>query len=157
MSNVAIVRSYFERFFSGKADHSKVREWLTDDFTFRDPLMSADGADDYVSQLKALGTQQEMYAEVREIVEQGPFVSALVVVRAPVGRWRSSRQSAPWLFHHHALSELRGHRRHDGVAREGVWHGRTACGSAGRGYRKPCRDDSRGRRGDDGFTGRRLS
>ncbi|MGA7305716.1 MAG: VOC family protein [Rhodothermales bacterium] len=85
MSNLEFVRSYFQQFFSGKADHSAVREWITDDFTFRDPLMSADGADDYVNQLKALGTELEMYAEIREIIEQGRYVSALVTVSGPFG------------------------------------------------------------------------
>lgn len=39
MDNTAVIREYFQQFFSGKARHSLVREYLTDDFRFRGPLM----------------------------------------------------------------------------------------------------------------------
>jgi ketosteroid isomerase-like protein len=85
MSNVAIVRKYLEEFFSGKTQHSKVREWLTDDFTLRDPLMSADSADDYVRQLTAFGDEMDLRAELREIVGEGNRVAALVDFQTPAG------------------------------------------------------------------------
>lgn len=85
MSHVDLVRGYFEKFFTGPARHTEVRALLTDDFRFRDPLMSADGADDYVAQLAALGDELEMYADVRELIGSGDVVAALVDVRGPSG------------------------------------------------------------------------
>ena len=85
MSNTEIVRSYLRRFFSGRVRHSQVRELLTDDFTFRDPLMSADSADDYVDQLKRLGDELELHARTRSIVGQGEIVAALVEFQGPAG------------------------------------------------------------------------
>lgn len=85
MSNTEIVRSYLEQFFSGRARHSQVRELLTDDFTFRGPMMSADSADDYVDQLKKLGDEMELHARVRSIVGQGEIVAALVEFQGPEG------------------------------------------------------------------------
>lgn len=85
MSNVEIVGAYFEKFFSGLARHSEVRSWLTDDFSFRDPLMSADSADDYVQQLVALGDELELHAEVRHLIGRADEVAALVDFRGPSG------------------------------------------------------------------------
>ena len=85
MTNVEIIREYYRKFFSGKARHSEVRALLTDDFTLRDPLMSATGADDYLRQLSSLGDDLEMHAEVRDIVGQGDKVAALVDFQAPQG------------------------------------------------------------------------
>ncbi|NIV03649.1 MAG: hypothetical protein GWN59_03205 [Calditrichae bacterium] len=86
MSNVEIIKGYFEKFFSGKTRHSEVRELLTDDFSFRDPLMSANSADAYVEQLKAFGDELELYAEVRELVGEGDIVAALVDFQGPEGK-----------------------------------------------------------------------
>lgn len=83
--NVEIVRSYFERFFSGPARHVEVRSLLTDDFTFRDPLMSADGADDYVAQLTSLGDVLDLHVEVIALVGEGDRVAALVDFATPAG------------------------------------------------------------------------
>jgi ketosteroid isomerase-like protein len=85
MSNVDIVRAYFEKFFSGVARHSEVRSLLTDDFSFRDPLMSADSAEDYVQQLKALGDELELHAVVRHLIGDGNEVAALVDFQSPSG------------------------------------------------------------------------
>lgn len=85
MSNTQIVGSYLEQFFSGRVRHSQVRELLTDDFTFCDPLMSADSADDYVDQLKQLGDELELHAKTRSIVGQGDIVAALVEFQGPAG------------------------------------------------------------------------
>jgi len=92
MSNVDIIQGYFKKFFSGKARHLEVRDLLTDDFTFRDPLMSADSADEYVEQLRSLGDEIEMYAEVREIVGEGDVVAALIDFQGPGG----TMQYAQW-------------------------------------------------------------
>jgi hypothetical protein len=86
MSNVEIIRNYFKKFFSGKARHSAVRNLLTDDFTFHDPLMTASSAEDYVQQLVGLGDELEMYAEVRAIVGEGDDVAALVDFSGPFGK-----------------------------------------------------------------------
>ena len=86
MSNVEVIRRYFEKFFSGKARHSEVRDLLADDFTFRGPLMSANSADGYVGQLKALGDEIEMYAEVRKLVGEDDVVAALVDFQGPTGK-----------------------------------------------------------------------
>ena len=85
MSNTEIVQSYLDQFFSGRAKHSEVRELLTDDFTFRDPLMSADSADDYTNQMKQLGDEMELYSTAREIVGNGNTVAALVEFQGPAG------------------------------------------------------------------------
>lgn len=85
MSNVDIVRSYFETFFSGEARHSEVRSLLTDDFRFRGPLMTADSADDYVAQLTSLGDEMELHADVRKLVGDGDVVAALVDFQGPAG------------------------------------------------------------------------
>jgi ketosteroid isomerase-like protein len=85
MSNVEIVRDYFRRFFAGRARHSDVRGLLTDDFVLRDPLMSAESADEYVDQLKALGDEMELRAEVRHVVAEGDVVAALVDFAGPAG------------------------------------------------------------------------
>ena len=44
MTNIEIIREYFQKFFSGKAEHSEVRSFITDDFTLQDPLGSANSA-----------------------------------------------------------------------------------------------------------------
>lgn len=85
MTNVEIVRNYLKTFFSGKIRHSAVRDWLTDDFTFRDPLMSADSATDYVRQLQAFGDEMELQAKARQIVGTGDTVAALVDFAGPSG------------------------------------------------------------------------
>jgi ketosteroid isomerase-like protein len=85
MSNVDTVRAYFEKFFSGVARHSEVRSLLTDDFSLRDPLMSADSAEDYIQQLMALGDELELHAEVRHLIGDGNEVAALVDFRSPAG------------------------------------------------------------------------
>jgi ketosteroid isomerase-like protein len=85
MSNSDIVRSYLEQFFSGRIQHSQVRELLTDDFTFRDPLMSANSADDYIDQLKQLGDELDLRAWARSIVGEGDIVAALVEFQGPAG------------------------------------------------------------------------
>jgi len=85
MDNTAVIREYFQQFFSGKARHSQVREYLTDDFSFRGPLMTADTADDYISQITASGDELEMYADVRELIEQQDTVAALVEFQGPKG------------------------------------------------------------------------
>jgi len=85
MSNAAIVRDYFKRFFSGKARHSDVRSLLTDDFTFRDPMMSANSADEYVAQLKQFGDELEMRVDVKQVIGEGDVVAALVDFHGPAG------------------------------------------------------------------------
>ena len=85
MSNVDIIRAYFDKFFAGKARHSEVRSLLRDDFSFRDPLMSAESAADYVQQLIGLGDELELYAEVRHLIGDGDEVAALVDFQGPSG------------------------------------------------------------------------
>lgn len=85
MDNLEIIRAYFDRFFSGKTRHSEVRSLLTDDFTFRGPLMSADSADEYVAQLRSFGDEMEMVAHVREMIGKDEVVAALVDFEGPTG------------------------------------------------------------------------
>lgn len=85
MANIDVVRDYFDTFFSGPARHSDVRAFITGDFTFRGPMMSADSADEYVEQLRAMGDEMELYAEVRELVASGDTVAVLVDVQGPTG------------------------------------------------------------------------
>lgn len=97
MSNVDIIRNYFHQFFSGKSRQSDVHQLLADDFTFRDPLMSADSADEYVDQLKAFGDEMELYADLRAVVGDGDLVAALVDFQGPAGKmtyaqWFTLRQ-----------------------------------------------------------------
>jgi hypothetical protein len=62
-----------------------VREYLTEDFKFHGPLMSADSAGDYISQITAAGDELEMVAEVRRLIGQGNIVAALVEFQGPRG------------------------------------------------------------------------
>ncbi len=86
MSGGDVVREFLRQLFSGKIELAQVRSLLTDDFTFRDPLMSADGADDYISQLKALGEGLTLQGDVRAIVGEGDVVAALVDFEGPSGK-----------------------------------------------------------------------
>ncbi|MBD3225581.1 MAG: hypothetical protein GF313_12705 [Caldithrix sp.] len=88
MTNKEIIQTYFVRFFSGKARHTQVREFLTDDFTFRGPLMSANNADEYIDRLSQMGDELEIYADVCNIVAEGHAVAALVDFHGPVGNMR---------------------------------------------------------------------
>jgi ketosteroid isomerase-like protein len=86
MSNADIVRGYFKQFFTGKARHSEVRRLLADDFVFRDPMMSANSADEYIGQLKSFGDELEMHVDVKQVVGEGDVVAALVDLHGPAGR-----------------------------------------------------------------------
>lgn len=85
MDNQTLIKEYFQRFFSGPAHPSDMREYLTEDFIFRGPLMSAESAADYIQQLEAYGDEFEIYAKVRKIIEQGDTVAALVDFQGPGG------------------------------------------------------------------------
>lgn len=85
MNYKEIVQTYFDTYFSGKARHSKVRELLADDFTFRGPLMKADSAEEYLERLTAFGDELEMHAEVQSLVWEGFQVAALVDFQGPEG------------------------------------------------------------------------
>ncbi len=85
VKNIEIIRSYFNTFFNGRAKHSTVREFLTDDFVFTDPLMSANSADEYVGQLVSMGDEFELYARVRNLVAGDDVVAALVEFTGPDG------------------------------------------------------------------------
>jgi hypothetical protein len=78
MTDIGIIETYFKTFFNGKAKHSRVRKFLTDDFVFRDPLMSANSADEYIGQLVSMGDEFELYAKVRNLVAGSDVVAALV-------------------------------------------------------------------------------
>lgn len=85
MNNKELIQSYFETFFQGPAVHSQVRSWLTEDFKFRDPLMSADSAQEYVDQLTAMGDEMALYADVKQLVSEGDVVAARVDFQSPAG------------------------------------------------------------------------
>ena len=85
MSNSDLIKRYFATFFQGPARHSEVRNWLSDDFVFSGPLMSAESADDYVQQLTAMGDEMELYAEIRQMVAEDETVAVLVDFKSPVG------------------------------------------------------------------------
>lgn len=85
MENGELVKKYFETFFSGPVKHSRVRSWLTDDFSFKGPLMSAENADDYVGQLTAMGDELDLRADLRRLVVQGDTVAVLVDFQSPAG------------------------------------------------------------------------
>jgi ketosteroid isomerase-like protein len=86
MTNVEVVKAYFKQFFSGPARHSEVRHLLADDFKFRDPLMSADSADEYVSKLQSFGDVIDMHVDVKHVVGDGDVVAALVDFNGPAGK-----------------------------------------------------------------------
>jgi hypothetical protein len=59
--------------------------------------MSAESADEYVDQLRSLGDEFEMVAEVRKLVAGGDLVAALVDFQGPSGeiayaQWFTMRQ-----------------------------------------------------------------
>jgi ketosteroid isomerase-like protein len=78
MKNSDIIETYFKTLFNGRAKHSTVREFLTDDFVFTDPLMSVNSADAYVGQLVSMGDKFELYARERRLVTGNDGVAALV-------------------------------------------------------------------------------
>ncbi len=86
MSGVDLVRDFLKHLFSAKIDFSKLQSLLADDFTLRDPLMSADGADDYISQLRAFGDDLSLHGDVRAVVGKGEVVAALVDFQGPSGK-----------------------------------------------------------------------
>jgi hypothetical protein len=86
MTNAEIINGYFGHFFAGKARHSEVRQLLTEDFKFRDPLMSADSAEDYVNQFKSFGDVLDMRANIKAIIGEGDIVAALVDFDEPAGK-----------------------------------------------------------------------
>ena len=55
MNTKEIVKKYLAIFFSGQPDLDKIRAMLADNFTFQGPLMTANSADIYIAQLKAMG------------------------------------------------------------------------------------------------------
>jgi len=85
MTHLDIIMEYFERFFSGTSHPEDIRHYLADDFTFTGPLMNAESADDYILQLKAMGDELEMYAEVRSLLGSDDVVAALVDFQGPGG------------------------------------------------------------------------
>lgn len=85
MSNSDLIESYFDTFFQGPARHADVRNWLSDDFVFSGPLMSAESADEYVQQLTAMGDEMELYADIRKMVSEGDMVAVLVDFKSPAG------------------------------------------------------------------------
>jgi hypothetical protein len=85
VSNLELIAKYFKTFFQGKANHAEVRNFLTDDFHFKGPLMAADSAEDYVAQLTSMGEEMELYVKVRSLIGQDDQVAALVDFKGPAG------------------------------------------------------------------------
>jgi ketosteroid isomerase-like protein len=85
MSDAKLIERYFDTFFQGPARHADVRSWLSDDFVFTGPLMSAENADEYVQQLTAMGDELELYADIRKMVSEGDTVAVLVDFKSPAG------------------------------------------------------------------------
>lgn len=85
MTNVEIVRSYLDKFFSGKVRHTEVQSLLVDEFKYKDPMMSAERADEYIEQLKQFGDEMELHAESRTVIGEGDTVAALIDFQGPKG------------------------------------------------------------------------
>ena len=85
MDNKAVVREYFSKFFSGKARHSLVRDYLTEDFHFQGPMMEAHSAQEYIGQLQSMGDEFEMHADVRKAISQDDSAAVLVDFQGPRG------------------------------------------------------------------------
>lgn len=85
MENINLIREYFEKFFSGRARISELREYLREDFSFQGPLMAADSRAEYLAQLTQFGDEMELQAGIREIIAQGDAVAALVDYQGPRG------------------------------------------------------------------------
>lgn len=85
MSGVSIVRRYFDELFSGRFRPSAAREWLADEFTFHDPLMKADSADDYVAKLRAVADELDLRGELLQVVGEGEEICAIVSFEGPAG------------------------------------------------------------------------
>lgn len=77
MTNQQLIRDYLEVASPSDPQPDRVRSFLADDFTMTDPLMSAESADDFVEQLRALGASPGVETHVDAVVGEGDLVAAL--------------------------------------------------------------------------------
>ena len=83
MSARNVVGAYLDAFFKGQPDYDVVRKLLHDDFSFTGPLMTATSADDFITQLKAMG-EMNMRAEIHRLLDDGEYVAALYDFLGPM-------------------------------------------------------------------------
>ena len=86
MKDKSIVRTYLDSFFSPTPDFVKIRALLTDDFTFRGPLIEAASADEYVAKLQSLEAGH-FKADIVSIINDFQQVAVLYDLITPFGKY----------------------------------------------------------------------
>lgn len=79
MTNTEIIRAYLEVAIPGQLQLDRIREFLADDVKIEDPLMSIDGADEFVGALRALDSGGGMRSTVQDVVGSDDVVSARIL------------------------------------------------------------------------------
>ena len=80
MDDVKLVRNYLEATTPGRIDFDRTRKYLFDDVSVIDPLMSVDGADAFVEQLRKVSETpggEAMRTVVEAVVGADGVVAAL--------------------------------------------------------------------------------
>ena len=85
MSNLDVVRRYYECLFSSPMRPNDVRALISNSFKLIDPLGSASSTEDYMKQLDMLPENYEMNGEVRRIIADEDVVAALLDFEGPTG------------------------------------------------------------------------
>ncbi len=86
MTAQELVCNYFDHFFSSEPDWIKIRGLLKDDFSFSGPLVKASSADDYIEQIKAMGTSN-LQANILGILSDKDQVAVLYELITPAGKY----------------------------------------------------------------------
>ena len=68
MDTTEIVKGYFRAHASG--DRAELRRWMTDDYTFKGPMMEASSADELLEKMAAFGCGG-ITNEIHEVVVDG--------------------------------------------------------------------------------------
>ena len=85
MTSIDVVQQYLDAFFGERIDHGTIRALISEGFTFEGPLMSADGADDYIEKLKGFGENAAMSADIHTILADENTVVARYDFIVPAG------------------------------------------------------------------------
>jgi len=82
MDNTKLVREYLHVATPGQLDIDRLREFLADDVTIDDPLMSIQGADAFIQALEGTPSGGGMTSTVQDVVGDGDLVAARVLFEA---------------------------------------------------------------------------
>lgn len=80
-----LVKTYLDIFFSQPPDLTAMRALLTDDFWFSGPLLTANSADDYIAQLRAMNLGG-LQAKSMTFAQHEDGVAVLYEMLTPAGQ-----------------------------------------------------------------------